>query len=41
MRESKGSIARAKLYYKEKFVTFFWLGDTKYFVYDVEVLLED
>jgi hypothetical protein len=24
--------------YQEKYVHFFWLGDTKYFVYDVEVL---
>lgn len=29
---------RVKLMYKEKYVKFFWLGDTKYFVYDVEVL---
>jgi hypothetical protein len=27
---------RVKLFYKEKYVKFFWLGDTKYFVYDVE-----
>jgi hypothetical protein len=27
---------RVKLYYNEKYVRFFWLGDTKYFVYDVE-----
>lgn len=25
-----------KLRYKEKWVSFFWRGDTKYFVYDVE-----
>ena len=29
---------RVKLMYDEKYVKFFWLGDTKYFVYDVEVL---
>jgi uncharacterized membrane protein YkgB len=29
---------RVKLMYHEKYVRFFWLGDTKYFVYDVEVL---
>jgi hypothetical protein len=29
---------RLKLMYQEKYVHFFWLGDTKYFVYDVEVL---
>ena len=29
---------RVKLLYEEKYVRFFWLGDTKYFVYDVEVL---
>lgn len=29
---------RVKLYYKEKYVTFFWKGDTKYFVYQVDVL---
>lgn len=29
---------RVKLMYNEKYVRFFWLGDTKYFVYDVEVL---
>ena len=29
---------RVKLMYKEKYVKFFWLGDTKYFVYDVETL---
>ncbi len=27
---------RVKLFYKEKFVRMFWLGDTKYFVYKVE-----
>lgn len=27
---------RVKLYYNEKFVQLFWLGDTKYFVYKVE-----
>lgn len=30
--------SRVKLLYHEKHVRFFWLGDTKYFVYDVEVL---
>jgi hypothetical protein len=29
---------RVKLLYDEKYARFFWLGDTKYFVYDVEVL---
>lgn len=29
---------RVKLIYDEKYVRFFWLGDTKYFVYDVEML---
>ena len=29
---------RVKLRYHEKYVRFFWLGDTKYFVYDVELL---
>jgi hypothetical protein len=32
---------RVKLVYEEKYVKFFWLGDTKYFVYDVEVLGRD
>jgi len=25
-----------KVYYKERYRTFFWLGDTKYFIYKVE-----
>ena len=25
-----------KVYYKERYKTFFWLGDTKYFIYKVE-----
>ena len=29
---------RVKLLYKEKYVKLFWLGDTKYFVYDVEII---
>lgn len=29
---------RVKLHYHEKFVQFSWKGDTKYFVYDVEIL---
>jgi len=29
---------RVKLYYNEKYVRFFWKGDTKYFVYEVEIL---
>lgn len=29
---------RVKLYYHEKYIKFFWKGDTKYFVYDVEIL---
>jgi uncharacterized membrane protein YkgB len=32
---------RVKLMYHEKYVKFFWLGDTKYFVYDVEVLVHN
>ncbi len=28
-----------KLFYKQRYATFFWLGDTKYFIYQVE--LED
>ena len=31
---------RVKLLYKEKYVKFFWLGDTKYFVYEVEIIEE-
>lgn len=31
---------RVKLLYKEKYMKFFWLGDTKYFVYDVQVVGE-
>ncbi len=27
---------RVKLYYKEKYTRFFWQGDTKYFVYEVQ-----
>ncbi len=29
---------RVKLHYEEKFFHYFWMGDTKYFVYKVEVL---
>ncbi len=29
---------RVKLYYKEKYFRFFWNGDTKYYVYKVDVL---
>ena len=29
---------RVKLLYNEKYTKFFWLGDTKYFVYDVQIL---
>ncbi|MCT4622113.1 MAG: 6-phosphogluconate dehydrogenase [Schleiferiaceae bacterium] len=29
---------RVKVYYHEKYVRFFWLGDTKYFVYKVQIL---
>ena len=32
---------RVKLLYKEKYVKLFWRGDTKYFVYDVEIVSED
>jgi hypothetical protein len=31
---------RVKLLYKEKYVKLFWRGDTKYFVYDVEIINE-
>ena len=31
---------RVKLLYKEKYVKLFWRGDTKYFVYDVEIIDE-
>lgn len=34
--ESIISGERVKMYYKEKYVTFPWWGDSKYFVYDVE-----
>jgi len=29
---------RVKVYYNEKYAVLFWLGDTKYFVYDVQIL---
>jgi len=29
---------RVKLLYHEKYAKFFWIGDTKYYVYDVEIL---
>lgn len=29
---------RVKLYYREKYIALFWKGDTKYFVYRVEIL---
>lgn len=29
---------RVKLYYKEKFILFFWQGDSKYYIYKVETL---
>jgi len=29
---------RVKVYYHEKYKVLFWLGDTKYFVYDVQIL---
>ncbi len=29
---------RVKLKYQEKYVKLFWKGDTKYFVYEVEIL---
>lgn len=29
---------RVKLFYKEKYIKLFWLGDTEYFVYDVQEL---
>ncbi len=32
---------RVKLLYHEKYVKFIWFGDTKYYVYDVEILNGD
>jgi len=32
---------RVKLLYHEKYAKFFWIGDTKYYVYDVEILNGD
>lgn len=29
---------RVKVYYKEKYIKFFWMGETKYFAYKVDVL---
>ncbi len=29
---------RVKVYYNEKYMRFFWRGDTKYYAYDVEVI---
>ncbi len=29
---------RVKIYYHEKFVKFFWKGDTKHFAYEVEII---
>ena len=29
---------KVKLLYREKYVKLFWRGDTKYFVYDVEII---
>lgn len=29
---------RVKVYYEEKYAQLFWLGDTKYFVYKVQIL---
>ncbi len=31
---------RVKVYYNEKYAQLFWLGDTKYFVYKVQILDE-
>ena len=31
---------RVKVYYEEKYAQLFWLGDTKYFVYKVQILDE-
>lgn len=31
---------RVKVYYEEKYAQLFWLGDTKYFVYKVQLLEE-
>ena len=32
---------RVKLYYNQKFVKLFWLGNTKYFVYKVEPFVDN
>ena len=36
--EASENNKRVKLYYKEKYITFPWRGDTKYIVYKVEIL---
>jgi len=36
LEESQLNGVRVKLYYKEKFIKFFWMGDTKYYVFKVE-----
>ncbi|MDX2189223.1 MAG: 6-phosphogluconate dehydrogenase [Bacteroidota bacterium] len=30
--------SRVKLYYQEKYVSFLWVGDTKYHIYKIDVL---
>ena len=39
LKEFQGK--RVKLTYIERFGTFFWLGDTKYYVKEVEILKKD
>ena len=39
LKEYQGK--RVKLTYIERFGTFFWLGDTKYYVKEVEILKKD
>ena len=38
LEEAQSSGERVRLHYKEKFATFFWLGDTPYFVTQVDRL---
>ncbi|MGB3184062.1 MAG: hypothetical protein WBB45_21895 [Cyclobacteriaceae bacterium] len=38
MNEAIENGHRVKLFYKEKYIRLFWLGDTEYFVYEVQEL---
>lgn len=38
LEDAMDNSQRVKLYYKEKYIKLPWLGDTKYFVYEVETL---